>query len=365
MNKPLDGVRVVEMQGIGPGPHAAMMLADLGADVVRVGRPDAVGDEFAVRTAGTFTQRNRRQVWADVKDTSQRDAVIELIDRADVLIESMRPGVMERLGLGPDERMASNPGLVYARMTGWGQTGPLAPVAGHDINFISLSGALHAIGPAHRPLPPLNLVGDFGGGSMFLVTGVLAALIERQHSGLGQVIDVAMIDGVSALLQPILELRAQGRWNDARENNLLDGAAPFYRTYECRDGKFMAVGAIEPQFWARVIAALELDPAELPEQFDAAHWPRLTEILATVFRSRTRDGWSKIFSAIDACVTPVLTFAEAPHHPHLASRHTMVATTDGVLAAPAPRFSRSDSEWVSTPSGSLTDLGQAIDEWTR
>ena len=365
MSKPLDGLRVVEMEGIGPGPHAAMMLADMGADVVRVARPNSTDAEFTARTAGAYTMRNRTTVTADLKDSGQRDAVISLLDRADVLLEGMRPGVMERLGLGPVERLASNPRLVYARMTGWGQHGPLATAAGHDINYISLTGALHAIGAADRPVPPMNMVGDFGGGSMFLVTGILAALLERTRTGLGQVIDAAMVDGAAALIQPILELRAQGRWNDVRENNLLDGAAPFYRTYECSDGKFMAVGSVEPQFWARAVAGLGLDVDHLPEQLDDTQWPRVAGILAAAFRRRTRDEWAKIFADIDACVTPVLTFAEAPDHPHIASRRTLVAVPGGVIAAPAPRFAGSDTDWASEPNGSTVELEHVTKEWSR
>jgi alpha-methylacyl-CoA racemase len=364
MTGALDGVRVVEMEGIGPGPHAAMLLADLGADVVRVARPDNADAVNIAKTAGTHTARGRRTVTADLKDAEQRDAVIALIDQADVLIEGMRPGVMERLGLGPEDRLAANPRLVYARMTGWGQTGPLAKAAGHDINYISLTGALHAIGPADRPVPPLNMVGDFGGGSMYLVTGILAALLERATSGQGQIIDVAMTDGASALLQPILELRAQDRWNDTRADNLLDGAAPFYRTYECSDGRFMAVGSVEPQFWARTVAALGLELADLPDQLDTSQWAQVSETVAAVFATKTRAEWTEVFSAIDSCVTPVLTFAEAPDHPHIAARRTLVAAGDTVAAAPAPRFSRSTSEWTTDPTGSVTDLAGALKEWT-
>jgi alpha-methylacyl-CoA racemase len=361
MTGTLTGLRIVELESIGPAPHACMLLADMGADVVRVVRPDSPEWEYAT---GTYSVRNRTSVLANLKDERQRDAVVELIDRADVLVEGMRPGVAERLGLGPDERVLSNPRLVYARMTGWGQTGPLALAAGHDINYISLTGALHAIGPAARPIPPMNMVGDFGGGSMFLVTGILAALLERQRSGLGQVVDVSMTDGASSLLQPILELRAQGRWNDARANNMLDGGAPYYRTYECSDGRFMAVGAVEPQFWARVLDGLGLNVESLPEQNDAEHWPGLADILAEVFRTKTRDEWAAIFDNLDACVTPVLTFAEAADHPHIAARRTLVNVADGVTSAPAPRFSRSVIEWTTERTGSVTELEDALKRWT-
>ncbi|MCW2540904.1 MAG: hypothetical protein JWN95_2629 [Frankiales bacterium] len=345
MAGPLVGVRVVELASIGPGPHAGMMLADLGADVVRIVRPD---DEVP---GGTFTMRGRRIVRADLKAAEQQSAVRSLLDRADVLIEGFRPGVTERLGVGPQESLLRNPRLIYARMTGWGQYGPRAQLAGHDINYLSLTGALHAIGPASGPVPPLNLVGDYGGGSMLLMTGILAALYERERSGLGQVLDVAMVDGVSTLLQPVLELRARGRWNDQRANNVLDGAAPYYRTYPCSDGEFVAVGAIEPQFYAQLLAGLELSAISILDQNDRAQWPDIADAIAAVFRSRTRADWLARFAGTDACVTPVLTFAEAAGDPHLAARATLVAGPDGAEAAPAPRFSRTSTS-TSTPSSS-------------
>lgn len=334
MSRPLEGVRVLEMAGIGPGPHACMMLADLGAEVVRVERPGH-------REAATdrHTLRGRTVVEADLKSAADAERVRGLAARADVLVEGYRPGVMERLGLGPSTLLADNPRLVYARMTGWGQLGPLAARAGHDINYISLTGALHAVGPAERPFPPLNLVGDYGGGSMMLVVGVLGALFERERTGQGQVIDAAMVDGASLLMQALLELRDLGMWHDTRGANLLDGAAPFYRTYECADGRFMAVGAIEPQFYALLVEGLGLSAEELPDRDDPATWPELSKLFAERFAAHGRDHWVGVFEDTDACVTPVLTFAEAPGHRHVAARRSLVDAGNGsVVGQRAPRF---------------------------
>jgi alpha-methylacyl-CoA racemase len=338
-----------------------MLLSDMGADIVRVVRPNAPPEEFN----GLFTRRGRTTVVADLKDPAGRSQVLELCDQADVLIEGLRPGVTERLGLGPDELLRRNPRIVYARMTGWGQSGPLASTAGHDINYISLTGALHAVGPASNPVPPLNFVGDYGGGSMFLVTAVLGALLERERSGRGQVLDVAMIDGAAALIQPILELRSEGRWSDGREENLLDGGAPFYRAYECSDGKHVAVGAIEPQFFAELLRVLELSEESLPDQLDRDGWSELADAIGAVVRTKSRDEWAKIFDGTDACVTPVLTFAEAPAHPHVAARRSLVDSESGVVAGPAPRFAGSStSSWPTAASGSVTELSVAIEEWS-
>ncbi|PYI69488.1 carnitine dehydratase [Arthrobacter livingstonensis] len=326
---------------MGPAPHAAMMLADLGADVVRVVGPVPPVGGYDV---DTHLQRSRTTVRANLKDPADLAGVRGLVAAADVFLEGFRPGTTERLGLGPEECLAANPRLVYARMTGWGQSGPLAQRAGHDINYIALTGALHAMGPAAQPVPPLNLVGDFGGGSLFVVTGILAALLERGRSGRGQVVDAAMVDGVSVLSQIILELRSVGMWNDNRGANLLDGAAPFYRTYECAGGGFVAVGAIEPQFYAALLDSLWLDGSaeeKLPDRDDPAQWPALAEVLARAFAARSRDEWAQVFDGVDACVTPVLTYAEAAGHPHLAARGTLSGSGSQVVAAPAPRFSRS------------------------
>jgi alpha-methylacyl-CoA racemase len=337
---PLHGIRVIEFAGVGPGPHAAMVLADLGADVVRIQRPGVL--PLAGFNADGML-RGRAVVEANVKDHDDKASVTKLIARADVLVEGFRPGVMERLGYGPEDMQSLNPRLIYARMTGWGQTGPRAPRAGHDINYLGLTGFLYAIGRrGDRPVPPLNLVGDFGGGSMFLLVGVLAALVERQTSGRGQVIDAAIVDGVSVLGQMIWAFRGIGLWSDERGGNMLDTGAPYYDTYETADGKYMAVGAIEPQFYAELLIGLGLsDRANLPDRNDSAHWETLREMFTHAFRSRTRDEWSAVFDRTDACVTPVLTFAEAADDAHMSARGA-VSVIDGVMqASVAPRFSRS------------------------
>ena len=360
MRGPLRGFRVVEMAGIGPSRHAGMMLSDLGAEVVRIVRP---GDREEDSGPPTHVLRGRRTVVADLKSSDDLAAVGQLIDVADVLVEGYRPGVMERLSLGPDECTSRNPGLVYGRMTGWGQTGPMAARAGHDINYISVTGALNAIGPHDHPVPPLNLIGDFGGGSMFLIAGVLAALLERTRSGRGQVVDAAMVDGVSSLLQPILRVRGAGGWKDERCSNLLDGAAPFYRAYRCQDGRFIAVGAIEPQFYALFVAGLGLSADELPAQNDAAEWPALSETFAAVVARHPRAHWEDVFDGTDACVTPVLAFDEVPAHPHIAARRSVVETEGATVAGAAPRFSRTDPEPVTGTPGreALTDV---LSSWT-
>lgn len=340
LDGPLAGLKVLELAGIGPGPHAAMVLADLGADVVRVDRPSG-GLEIGSPNAPQPTLRGRRYVSANLKDPVDRERVLRLVTQADVLLEGYRPGVTERLGVGPDDCLRRNKRLVYARMTGWGQVGPLALRAGHDINYISLTGALHAIGRAgERPVPPLNLLGDFGGGSMLLVIGVLAGIWEARRSGRGQVVDAAMIDGASLLVQQIWGMLPLGEWSDERGVNLLDGAAPFYDTYTCADGRHVAVGAIEPQFYSALLQGLGLSGEALGDQMDRDRWAATKARFTTVFASRTRDEWSEIFANTDACVTPVLSFAEVPQHPHIVAR-TTVTTIEGVVqAAVAPRFSR-------------------------
>jgi alpha-methylacyl-CoA racemase len=360
---PLDGLRVLEFGGIGPGPHAAMVLADLGADVARVERPNG-GLQLLPPEARDWLLRGRRSVAADLKDAAGRETVQQLISRADVVIEGFRPGVAERLGIGPEDSLAANPRLVYARMTGWGQHGPLAQRAGHDINYISLTGALHAFRTeGSRPTPPLNLVGDFGGGSMFLVTGILAALVERGTSGRGQVVDAAMVDGTSVLLQMVWALRGLGLWTDQPASNLLDTGSPFYDTYACADGGYVAVGALEPQFYAQLLAGLGLESADLPAQFDTAGWPVLRERFTELFASRARDEWAKVFADTDACVTPVLSFAEAAEHPHLVARGT-VTDIGGVLqAAPAPRFSRTAADVPGAPPAPGADTDAVLADW--
>ena len=350
---PLSSIRVIEFAGIGPGPHAAMLLADLGADVIRVQRPGELPDPN--RNADALL-RGRRVVEANLKNPSDRETILNLVAKADVVIEGFRPGVMERLGFGPDDLAKVNEGLIYGRMTGWGQDGPRAPLAGHDMNYISLTGMLHAIGrPDEKPTPPLNLVGDFGGGSMFLVVGVLAALVERSVSGKGEVVDAAMVDGASALGQMMWAFRGTGMWQDKRGVNLLDTGAPFYEVYETSDGKWMAVAAIEPQFYAELIRLLELDPESIPHQMDFSKWGELKQILVDAFKTKTRDEWAAIFDGTDACTSPILDFTEAPNDPHLAARGSLVEI-DGVMQAQvAPRFGRSKTATPSGPDRQATD----------
>ncbi|MHA7271221.1 CaiB/BaiF CoA transferase family protein [Arthrobacter sp. HLT1-20] len=358
MGGPLQGLKVVELSALGPAPHAAMMLTDLGARVVRVVGPAPPVGGYST---DTHLQRGRTTVRANLKDPAQLAGVRELVAEADVLLEGFRPGTTERLGLGPAECQALNPRLIYARMTGWGQDGPLAQRAGHDINYIALTGALHAMGPSELPMPPLNLVGDFGGGSMFVLTGILAALWERERSGLGQVVDAAMVDGVSVLSQIILELRSVNLWRDERHSNLLDGGAPFYRSYACADGGHVAVGAVEPAFYELVLEGLSLLAADLPDRDDPAQWPELATILGEAFASRTRDEWATIFDHVDACVTPVLSYAEAAHNAHLSARGTLSGAGQHVVAAPAPRFSRTPAA-ATVPSGD-SDVATILSSW--
>jgi alpha-methylacyl-CoA racemase len=351
MAGPLTGVRVVEMGGLGPVPHAGMVLADLGADVVAVRRPGALP---------ALLEGNRAWLGLDLKDDSHRDQVLGLAAAADVLIEGFRPGVMERLGLGPEPCLAANASLVYGRMTGWGQTGPRAARAGHDLNYLGLSGTLAALGrPDSPPPPPQNLVADFGGGSMLLLVGVLAALTERARSGRGQVVDAAMVDGVALLSQMMWQLRAAGMWTDDRGDNLLDGGAPFYDTYACSDGRYLAVAALEPQFFSALLRGLELDPAQLPPQMDKAGWPELRRVLAERLATRTRDEWAAVFDDVDACVTPVLELGEVASDEHLKARATF--GPDG--PAPAPRFSRTPAvRSAGAPEESVDDV---LARWTR
>lgn len=352
---PLARVRVVELAGLGPAPLACMMLADMGADVVRIERPGA----FVTPGTPDVIARGRSSVVLDLKTSDGRDGVRRLCDVADVVIEAFRPGVAERLGLGPDELRARNPRLVYCRMTGWGQDGPRAAEVGHDINYLSLTGALHAIGREEEPVPPLNLVADYGGGTMFLLTGLLAALVERAASGVGQVVDVAMVDGVSALMTSTWAKFDAGNHVDRRRANSLDGAAPFYDTYECADGGFVAVGCIEPQFWREFVRVLGFD--DVPDQGDRASWPRTKARVATALRTRTRDEWVALFDGVDACVTPVLTVGEALEDPHLRARGTVVDVDGRPHAAPAPRFSRTPA--AIRRAAEQETLTRLLDRW--
>lgn len=341
---PLRGVRVIELAGIGPGPFAAMMLADLGADVVRVDRTTDVPDGRPDQPHPDLLNRGRRSIAVDLKSPDGRNLVLDLITDADVLVEGFRPGVTERLGLGPADCLARNPRLVYGRMTGWGQDGPYAPHAGHDIDYLALTGALHGTGRAgERPVPPMNLLGDFGGGGMLLAFGVVCALFEVQAGGAGQVVDAAVVDGVALLTTGIHALRRMGMWHDARGVNLLDGGAPFYDTYECADGRHIAVGALEPRFYDELVrlTGFPLDPAEDADRTDPANWPALRRAWARLFRTRTRDEWTELLARTDACVAPVLDWREAPEHPHMAAREVFVAPDGVTQPAVAPRFSRS------------------------
>lgn len=356
---PLAGVRIVEFVGIGPGPFAAMLLADMGADIIRIDRPG--GNDPWTRKV---IRRNRRTVTANLKDPRDMAGVQALCAKADILIEGFRPGVMERLGLGPDDLLATNPALVYGRMTGWGQDGPLAPTAGHDINYIAITGALAAIGPAERPVPPLNLVGDLGGGALYLAMGVLAAHLHARKTGQGQVVDCAISDCTASLMGMFSDLAEQGRWNTAsRESNLLDGAAPFYRTYRCKDGGFMSVGALEPAFYAALCQGLGLLVLPEAERMDRARWPEQTESMAAVFATRTRDEWAAVFATSDACAAPVLTLDEAPHHPHNQARGAFVDVNGAVQPAPAPRFSAMPLG-VDDHAPGLASLSEAVAAWS-
>ncbi|MGE3620792.1 MAG: CaiB/BaiF CoA transferase family protein [Acidimicrobiia bacterium] len=340
MAGPLEGVRVVEFAGIGPGPFCAMMLADMGADVVRVDRAQAVaGGDPAIPPLDVLN-RGRRSIGLDLKDPDAVEVALALVAGADALVEGFRPGVMERLGLGPEACLARNPALVYGRMTGWGQDGPLAAAAGHDINYISVAGALEPIGRrGEAPVPPLNLVGDFGGGGMLLAYGLVCGVLQARATGRGQVVDAAMVDGAAVLMTMFHALRAMGSWGPERGTNLLDTGAHFYDVYETRDGRYVSVGSIEPQFYALLLEALGLEDDDLPHQRDRAAWPGLKERVAAVFRTRTRDEWTELLEGTDVCFAPVLSMDEAPAHPHNVERGTFAERHGVVQPSPAPRFS--------------------------
>lgn len=346
-NAPLSGVRIVEMAGIGPAPFAAMLLADMGAEIIRVDRPGG-----ADPWTKTVIRRARRSVVANLKDAGDVASVKALIGQADAVIEGFRPGVMERLGLGPEEMIAANPKLVYGRMTGWGQDGPLAQSAGHDLGYIAITGALHAIGPKDRPVPPLNLVGDMGGGALYLAMGVLAGIVSARATGKGQVVDCAISDCTASLMAMFSDMASQGRWNVAeREANVLDGGAPFYRTYPCADGKFLAVGSLESQFYDVLCEKLGLARIDEKLRWREAEWPALEAAIGGAIATKTRDDWAGIFEGTDACVAPVLTLDEAARHAHNAARGAFVEVGGVVQPAPAPRFSNADN---ATP-GMLPD----------
>ncbi|REE94993.1 CaiB/BaiF CoA transferase family protein [Thermomonospora umbrina] len=349
---PLSGVRVIELAGIGPGPFAAMLLADLGAEVVRVDRVSAALPAGSGATSTDFTNRGKRSIAVDLKNEKGRQVVLRLVEQADALLEGFRPGVTERLGLGPDDCLAANPRLVYGRMTGWGQEGPLSQSAGHDIGYIAVTGALHAIGRAGGPPQvPLNLLGDFAGGSMYLVVGMLAALLEAKTSGRGQVVDAAIVDGTAHLTTFIHGFLAGGLWSDERGVNMLDTGAPWYDVYETADGRHVAVGAIEPQFYAEFLRRLGLEgDGDLPGQHDREGWPRLRERFAAAFKARTRDEWAEVFLPGDACVAPVLSMREAAEHPYNTARDVFVEDGGHPQPAPAPRFSRTPGAIDGVPA---------------
>nr|CEL21003.1 Alpha-methylacyl-CoA racemase [Kibdelosporangium sp. MJ126-NF4]CTQ95483.1 Alpha-methylacyl-CoA racemase (EC 5.1.99.4) [Kibdelosporangium sp. MJ126-NF4] len=337
---PLTGIRVVELASLAPGAFGAMILADLGADVLRIDRRSRAR---GLDMPPGVLDRGRSTLALDLKDPADLATLTRIVESADVFVEGFRPGVAERLGVGPDVLFERNPRLVYARMTGWGQDGPLAQRAGHDINYLAISGALDPIGPAgHRPVPPLNLVGDFGGGGMLLALGVLAALLERQSSGQGQVVDAAMVDGSSLLMTFIHGMRDSGLWPNPRGGNLFDSGAPFYDTYECADGRFVAVGAVETEFYDQLVSTLGIEDA--PHQYDFGRWPELRQRLAAVFKQRTMHEWAEVFADVDACVAPVLTPLEAQDHPHNTARDAFVDVGETRQPAPAPRFSRTPAD---------------------
>ncbi len=370
---PLKGMRVIELASIGPGPMCAMLLADQGADVIRIDRLEPSGLGVPTDKRFEITGRGRRSVALDLKSPAGRDAVLRLIDGADALIEGFRPGVAERLGLGPADCHARNPRLVYGRMTGFGQSGPMAQAAGHDLNYIALTGALHAIGPAGaKPVPPLNLVGDYGGGALYLAFGLMAALFERQSSGRGQVVDAAMVDGAASLMSIFYGMTASGAWKAQRASNLLDGGAPFYDTYETSDGRYVSIGALEPKFFAEMAQRIGLDARFIKGQQDRKLWPEMRAAMTDIFRGKTRDEWSALLAGSDACFAPVLTIEEAPKHAHALERGGFIDIGGVMQPAPAPRFDRSTAEMPrpapaigSHTDAVLAEAGFSADEIAR
>ena len=357
---PLTGIRVVEMAGIGPGPFTAMMLSDLGAEVIRVDRLSHKG----IGHRANVLNRGRKSIAVDLKNPLGVETTLRLIEQADVVLEGFRPGVMERLGLGPEKCLSVNPRLIFGRMTGWGQTGPLSQAAGHDINYISIAGALGAMGYADRPpAPPLNLVGDFGGGAMYLLTGILAALVERATSEQGQIIDAAMSDGTASLLSPFFGLMAMSMWTTDRFSNRLDGGAFYYGSYECSDGRYISIGSLEPQFYALLLEKAEITDPEFQEQLDEAAWPAKREKLTQLFKTKTRQQWCDIMEGTDVCFAPVLDLKEAPNHPHNIDRKTFVELDGVVQPAPAPRFSRTQGEIQGPAAMAGEHTGEVLSAW--
>jgi alpha-methylacyl-CoA racemase len=361
---PLTGTKIVELAGIGPGPFCAMLLADLGADVIRIERTADAGLGLAKPVKYDLMNRSRRSVAIDLKNPAGVEAVLRLVAQADALIEGFRPGVTERLGLGPDLCLARNPRLVYGRMTGWGQTGPLAQAAGHDWNYIAITGALHPIGrKGEPPVPPLNLVGDFGGGALYLALGIVSAMLEAARSGRGQVVDAAITDGAASLMTLFYGMHGAGGWIDRRGENVLDTGAPFGEIYETKDGKYVSVLALEPKFYAELVTRMGIDPTSLPHQYDRAHWPAMKARFAEVFKTKTRDEWCRILEGTDACFGPVLSLAEAPRHPHNVARGTFVEHDGVVQPAPAPRFSRTPAAIQRPPAAPGEHTDEALRDW--
>ncbi len=359
-NGPLNGIRIVEIAGLGPTPFAAMTLADMGAEIIRV---DRKGGKHLLGMDYDILNRGRGYVELDLKDAADLAQVRRLINQADGVIEGMRPGVMERLGLGPESFVTSNRKLVFGRMTGWGQDGPLAQAAGHDINYISLSGALHAIGTENQPIAPLNLLGDFGGGGMYLAFGMVCALLEAARSGVGQVVDAAIVDGTAHLMSMIYAMQQSGYWADKRQANLLDGAAHFYGVYQCGCGGYVSIGAIEPKFYAELIARTGVDADQFRGQLDAKQWPALKELLAAAFAQKTRDAWCEIMEGSDVCFAPVLTIAEAPDHAHNRARGIFLTHQGVQQPAPAPRLSRTPGEIQPASQNLPLALEDVLDSW--
>ena len=361
---PLNGIRILEIAGIGPGPFAAMMLSDMGAEVLRVDRAQSVREGDNDGVGGDLLNRGRRSIGLDLKHPEGRDALLRLVEGADALVEGFRPGVMERLGVGPEICQERNPRLVYGRMTGWGQEGPMAHAAGHDINYIALAGALHCIGrEGQKPTPPLNLVGDFGGGGMLMAFGVVCALLERERSGQGQVVDAAMVDGTAALMTMIFNMQGLGVWQEERGSNILDTGAHFYDTFETADGKYVSIGSIEPQFYAELLEKTGLAGQDIPRQMDREQWPALKAKLEEVFRTRSRDAWCEIMEGSDVCFAPVLSLAEAPDHPHMRARNTFVEVAGVRQPAPAPRFDRTPPEISRPPAHPGQHTDEALADW--
>ncbi len=361
---PLDGIKMIEIAGIGPGPFAAMMLADMGAEILRIDRAQSVTGGDPDEPSLDLLARGRRSAAVDLKHPDGVDTVLTLVERADVILEGFRPGVMERLGLGPDVCLERNPRIVFGRMTGWGQEGPLAQAAGHDINYIGLAGALEPLGRrGEAPVPPLNLVGDFGGGGMFLAYGVVCALLERERSGKGQVVDAAMVDGAAALMTIFHGALQSGWWKEERGTNMLDTGAHFYDVYETKDGRYVSIGSIEPQFYRELLEKTGLDGETLPGQMDRSQWPAMKERMRSIFRQKTRDEWCELMEGSDVCFAPVLTMTEAQKHPHIGARQTFVEVAGASQPAPAPRFSRSQTAIERPPPHAGQHTDEALADW--